>query len=423
MRPILFIILLSSVAFAQSAPPIKEVMGNNTLMASSLDNRYNATLADTGTVPLRFAHNTIPLDVSASVEIAGITLLLDNLTYPADGLAILVSRGQRQEHLMSRSAEGYPDFACDRYFFEHMTDENAWRCDFEPDYCAEFENSSRVLYDLNATFSFSNRTETVKFNSTLVPVPDSILAEMKNSSGADVLNVSVLGSVLFVYEINDRGFGVSDCGSNYVSFNASIPVSANRSFQVAGANRLFFLTAPVLGEQWFRNNRFNLIVLSQSPIYHAETSLNGNFLRNFSIRNFSVVAGPGGIQQIVSTLNVNDSGWSEAKNLTAPAPLQEQNRSFAFIYEFNTTYEGLGRNNLSISINDSFLGYDQFNMSILSRMLSYAGNITEEGTPARPETSRSSVAFKSGSISPVQVLLGLVAFLLFLAFLNFWIKK
>lgn len=419
------ILLFFSLSFAQSAPPISEVLGNNTLLAHSLEGHYNSSNAVNGTALIHFGPNVRALDVSGSLDVAGLSLMLDGMTYPADGLALLLARGHQEEHLTARPAEGYPDFLCDRYFFEHMSDESSWRCDFEPDFCAEFENRTYVVYELNATFSFRNASATVPADSTSIPVPTDILEAMKDSSGADTLNVKVDGNITFVYEINDRGFGTGDCTSNYVNYPAPLSFSTNRSFQVAGTHRLFFLRSPVLGEQWYRNNRFNLLVLSQAPLYSASAYLNGGLLHEFDIRNFTVLTDGYGIQQIVSNKSdkTNESGWSESKNLTTPTPLESENRSFAFIYEFNSSYEGLGRNNLSLSVNDSFLAHDEYNITLLSRMLSYNGTLSENGTRLDPETSRRSTSFGIGSLSYLHMTLGLVALLLFLAFLNFWIKK
>ena len=424
MKVALFVVLLLSVAFAQFvAPPVKEIMNNNSMRAAFLESYYQNASAKSSAVLLSIGSYVVNLQVNASVDIAGLSLMVDNMTYPTPGLSLLIARGERQEHLMALPSEGFPDFSCDRVFFEHMTGETAWRCDFEPDYCAEFENRTYAIYDLNATFQFKNLSTTVPATSTSVPVPQTVLDEMADSSGRDVLNVTVAGNVIFVYEINDRVYSAGDCVSNYVEFNGSVPLSVTRSFVVGGTSKLFFLKSPVLREQWFRNNHFDFILLSQSPLYHAEFYLNGNLSKNFTLRNFTVVTDQYGLQQIISNKTEGGGGWSEAVTLNTPSLLETENHSFVFVYQFNNTYEGLGRNNLSFIVNDSFTGSMRHDEVILSRTLSYGGNTTEAGTEINETTSRKSVGFITESLSSLHVSLGLMALLFILIFVNSWFNK
>ena len=420
---LVFLLLFSSLVFGQYAdPPISQVVDNNTLAAQALEGYYNASTANNSSINLSFGNYNTSLNISASLDVVGPSILVDNMTYPLENLSLIVARGHEQEHLLAFPAEGYNDFFCDYDWF-HGGAGYAWRCDFDGDTCAEFENRTFVVYDVNVTFTFRNVSAGVPLTSTSVLLPSTVLEEMKNSSGSEVLNVSLEGDVTFIYEINDRNSGFGDCGSNYTNISESIPFSINRSYVVGGEQKLFFLRAPVLREQWFRNNRFNVVVLSQSPLYRAIVFLNGNQSRNFTLRNFSVMSDHYGVQQILSN-RTNETGCSESKsNGTMPVPLEYENYSFSYIYEFNYSYTGLGVNNLSLSVHDNFLGVAQYDESLLSRMLSYNGSTTETGTPIDENLSRKSSAFRKDEFSSLRMGLGLVAVIVLLAFLNFWLVR
>jgi hypothetical protein len=323
-------------------------------------------------------------------------------------------------HLTSLPAQGYPNFICDQAWFAQISDETAWRCDFDNDDCAEYENQSYVVYDLNATFTFRDVNSTVPANETLVPVPQEILDRMKSSSGFDNLSINVSGNVTFYYEINNRSFGF-DCASNVSTINTSLPVSLNRSYRVAGENKLFFLLSPVLREQWFRNNDFNVMVLSQAAIYRAEIDMNGERARNITLRDFSIVQNQYAVEEILSNLT-NETRYSVSDtNVTTPLPLETGNDSFLYAYGINYSYSGLGLNNFSLRVRDNFLRESEFNESITSRMLSHDGQFLENGSVAG-NFSRPSSGFEKDTLTQLTVGFGLLALVLFLAFFNFWLS-
>ncbi|MBU0532264.1 hypothetical protein KKB44_02100 [Candidatus Micrarchaeota archaeon] len=416
MRPIL---LLFIVSIACASPPIHEVMDHNDARASALNDYYNNSIAENNTIMLSFGDYDQELSLSASVDVAGLNLLLDNMTHPTADLALLIARGYDQEHLTSRPSEGYPDFTCDAdWFYGGM--QYAWRCDFDEDDCTEFENSTSVSYDLEFTFTFKDTSVVVPSSSTRILIPEDILEAMEDSSGQDNLTITVAGDVIFNYEINDRGFDGFDCVSSYYNVSGSVPIFLNRSFVVAGTHKLFFLLSPILREQWFRNNKFNTIILSQSPLYHAAIYLDGNSTKNITIREFYNATNQYELQLILSN-KTNET--FEYTNLTNPISLQYQNHSFFFIYGFNYSYSALGKHNLSILVNDSFLGFAQYSDVITSKMLSYNGTYTEEGTLANETITRKSSSFARQTITPIEIGLGFVALILFLSFLNFWVKN
>jgi hypothetical protein len=341
------------------------------------------------------------------------------MTAPVEGLSLLLVRGYSMGHLTSLPSEGYPDFICDEAWY-NSNPQYLWRCDFDNDGCAEFEMTTNATYDLNATFAFRAVNSSAMANGTLIPIPESILEEMKTSSGDENLTINLTGNVTFFYQLNNRTT-VFDCADNITTVNASLPISINRSYRVGGQNKLFFLRSPVLREQWFRNNDFNLVVLSQSPLYRAELDTNGNRTRNFTLNNFSIFLNPFGLEEINSSA-LNETNYSVAdSNVTNPLPLEQANNSFLYVYEFNHSYSGTGKNNFSLSVRDIFLNESEFSDTINSRMLSYDGRFLEDGSPTS-NFSRPSAGFEKDTLTQITVGFGLIALILFLAFFNFWLS-
>jgi hypothetical protein len=299
MRAI-FLLLLCGAAFAQYAdPPLAEVAANNTAAAASLEGMYNSSYAQNGTMEVRFGSYSQTLNLSASVEIAGLSPSIDNISCATQGLSLIIARGYQQGHLTSLPSEGYPQFTCNYAWFQGNPDA-AWRCDFDTDSCVEYENRTGVIYNMNVTFSFRNVSATVPASSTLVPVPQEVLAAMESASGNDTLDVNMSGGAVFYYEMNNRSFEFGDCGSNITNLTAQLPLSANRSFVVGGSRKLFFLRSPILREQWFRNSRFDVIAMSQCPLYRAEIYMNGNRTANFTLATFYTATDRFGIMSIHS---------------------------------------------------------------------------------------------------------------------------
>jgi hypothetical protein len=416
-----FLLFLALFSFAFAQPPISDVMDNNNEDASLLEGVYNLSLAKNGTAIVTFGNSTERnISISASVQVAGLNLMLDNLTYSHEDLSLILASGEDAGDLISKPSDGYIDFACDSDWF-YGGAQYAHRCDFDNDNCAEFVNSSSVSYDTNVTFTFKNSSETVRTSSNMIEVPSEILDEMEYSSGSDHLNVTIVSAALFTYIINDRGFAGMDCTSHYVNVTENVTIHLNASFQVAGMQKLFFLRTPVLNEQWFRNNRFNLIILSQSPLYYAESYLNKNQTANFTLRTFNTTVNRFNLTEIVSNATI-PKGWSESPSLATPTPLEQENNSFSFIYEFNSTYAGLGENALALEVTDAFMGNGSYETVILSRMLSYNGTKNELGGPI-DNVTRKSTGFEKGRISHVEVSLGFLAVIVLLAFVNFWLRK
>lgn len=414
MRLVLVFLLLSTLIFSQySDPPLSNVTDYNLAAAGSLDGVYNASQAQNGTITLVFGSYSQHIPLSASADIAGMSLMVDNVTYPAEGLSAILARGYSQGHLTS--LPGYGDFYCDSYI-------SSSGCDFDDDSCVEYETRTFVLYDLDATFTFRNTSETVAAESNVVEVPDEVLKEMERASGADPLNVSLSGHVTFIYEINNRIFD-GNCSNNLYNRSASVDVSANRSFPASGNGKLFILVAPVLREQWFRDNHFDVVLLSQSPIYSASIYQDGNISRNLTLRNFSVASNSYGLQEIFSE-KMPQADWVENSSfVVTPLQLEPRDDSFLYVYMFNHSYQGIGSHLLSLVVNDSFGGSAEYTENLSSVMLSYNGSTTETGESIYAQPSRKSASVDPESLVRLDVSLGIVALILLLAFVNTWLLR
>lgn len=428
LRIMLVMLLLVPAAFPQySSPPLVDVHNYNRQAGQGLEGRYDPGTAFNRTIQLTFGSYSQAVVAAASTDIAGLSLMVDNATCPRHDLSAIVARGSSMGGLVSLPSEGYPNFVCDREWFGLISDETAWRCDFDNDYCAEYVNRSFVSYDrVSVVFTFRNISAAEDFEHNVVEVPEEVLEEMRDSSGAENLTVSVSGPLVFSYELNDRSFGYGDCGSNYRYVNETVEINVTRSFRVFGENRLFFLRAPVLREQWSRNNRFDVIVLSQSPLYSAEVALNGGPARNITIRGFATADGGYGLRTISSDYSNASprTGWSEYRTAgMTPAQLESSPHPFAYVYEFNSTYHGTGAASLLLTVNDSCSGRGAYEETVTSRMLSRNGTMMENGSPFSASLARPSLAAQERMLSRTDVGLGLVALVVLLSFVNFWLLK
>lgn len=432
---------IQAVSASYADPPIQSVSDHNLglLDTKALENAYDSENATISNVSIHLGAYSAILPVSATLAIAGPSVIIDDSIYPDPYLVILMASGANLSHI-SFHHEGEPDFICDRSNCAPIGTGCASHCDFDSDFCVEYENNASFIYDLNATLKFKNLSVSVPLNVSYLEIPSQILLAMENSSGADTLDVSIGGNATFLYIINDRQMGYGDaCSDRFVNFSSSFPVSMNASFPVAGKNRLFFLKAPILREQWYMNNRFDVVVLSQSPIISSQSFKNGNVTGNITIRSFDIVDGPFGLERIISnqTCKINDSGqnhsanssslppvcagFSEYRNLTSPYPLSENNLSYAYVYLFSSSYQGIGDNLLSIAIKDSYGRSANYSENITSRMLSYNNEFMENGSAIDPAVSRKSKGWLAGGLSTVQISLGLLSVIVLLLFINSWL--
>lgn len=421
----MFLLLLVLPAFSYySSPPVDAVIEHNANMADELDDAYNPAIAKHSSTWI-FPPNS-SLDSSASMEVAGLTLTIDNSTSANDDLEVIIARGYEEGGLACLTDEGTldPSCNCDHDYWEEFKSSHVYakRCDLDNDKCMEYIHGTNVEYGGEVLFIFRNTTATEPIEGpNIVPVPGGMLAEMENASGTENLTAKLNATIKLIYEINDRkSIDNVSCVDDFFTLNVTFRFSEERNFTVEGRNKIFFLKAPVLREQWHMNNHFDVIVLSQSRLYLADTELNGQENCSFRTHYFDTVSDSYGLWTI--TMQPEDEVDFGKADFNG-APLSEYNHSYGYYYEFDCPYEGLGRNNLSLEVVDLYGRDAYYSEMITSRMLSYGGNKNELGAPIQSEVTRQSAAFKTDNLQMVKISAGMLGALLILAVAKRWLMK
>jgi len=393
----------SSASDIYSLPPLSNVSSYNLALATSLNNTYDDANATHGKIWMEFKGTNIDwVQISKQVELplihASARLLsmepsVDNVTDAAADPSLLFAWGARADPLPAKDWEG--------------SDEGAG------DDCVEYHNSSSVSRHALVLFSFGNVSQIVNTTSNVVAVPENVLAAMENTTGNDTLNVKLNATFDFLYTVDDRRPSFeSGCSHHLMNFTSSITVVDERNWTVEGNRTLFFVRAPVLGEQWFRNNRFDVVVLSNHRLFSGSISANQNQTQVFILRVFNISDGPYGTKRIISFPSGMDaSGMVQHLALNTPTPLDKMNATYAYAYELNYSYEGIGWNMLNITVS-SFSGRNySYSEDVLSRALTHSGGIPEPGVSSNESALRDSVAIGSNQLFAVSLSLGLVGIL------------
>lgn len=350
--------------------------------AQKLDNYFDSQNHYSDSIPIHFGSYTKNLSINFTIEIAGPTYVLDNATYPFSDLKLQIATGSQLEDLHSIPNAGF-DFICDDYFAIHEGTLK-WVCDFDQDSCIETQESKNITFNSTIRFDFQNSTYEIISNSSLIPFPLQLLEKMENSSGSDILNITVNGNANITYLMNDRS---PACFDDFVTYNKSIPYSLNSSFKVFGRRKFYFTSSPLLSEQWFRNNRFDVITLSSSPLLNYEFFVDENSIKNTTIIELENFTNKFGLFELRSK-NLT----SFFNNLTTPIPLEKENISFSYIYQFNNSFQGISNHNLSLKVLDPFENEEIYTFDSNSRMLSI-NNIDENQSIHNISTSRSGAIF------------------------------
>jgi hypothetical protein len=403
-----FFLLLLSAAFSAGAlygdPPLASVTEHNLGIAPGLNDSFSQAAAVNGSIGMDFNGTDIdwvPISehfdfniIGASARLVSMEPSLDNATWASGSPRLVFAWGA----LAGPLAQG----------------------DYEHDDCNESQVSSSISRSASVTFSFANASETVAADSNVVPVPEAIMRAMQNTTGAGVLQVRLNATFDFTYEIDDRmPSHDTGCLDHPVNFTASLLVADGMNWTVEGNRTLFFLRSPILGEQWFRDNRFDTLLFSSSRIYEGEITGPGNQSYAFRLYAFNITNDSYGAWHAVSVpLESGHDGVAGHSAINTPTALSHDNFTYAYLYEFNYSYEGLGENTLTVRALSPFGENYSFRQELLSRMLTYAGNTTELGGAAEPSDSRPSFASGTDSIRTVALSLGLVGVLFVLLLIN-----
>lgn len=399
-RIFLALLLISSIHHAvYLEPPLESVTQHNHDLAYSLNNSFVLQDSVNGTMSLDFYgtdYNWVPIHrhvdlplIRASARLLTIEPAVDNSFSATKNPYLIFAWGNESDELEAKDWE---------------------KIMYVGDDCIESQNNSFVSRYALIDFSYNGIIETVNATDNIVPIPTKILNAIQNTSGNDSLDVHLNSTFIFTYIIDDRIPTHEGCRKNLAEFSSVINVLDQKNFTSAGNNTLFFLVRPVLLEQWYKNNHFDLIVLSNSKIYNAQISTNQNQSKNFKINEFNVTEDDYGLRHIVTIpLNITP-GLSETIALNNPNPLDQENSSYSYLYEFNYSYEGIGENTLEIEMRSVFGDNHTFSRKIMSRALSHSGNISEFPGIDQVDVRKSS-EFELDQLNMVFLNLGLVGVL------------
>jgi hypothetical protein len=265
---------------------------------------------------------------------------------------------------------------------------------------AEFTGFSRNA-DVDFSFMDTNATSFAG-SSNPFPLPGDIVSALDNADANSTLNVTMRGRAIFTYDLEVNSvvctpFTGCTCERNSLASglkNVTFNCGNTLSYKVEGGPVLPVLVRPALKEQWFRDNNFDSLLLTKRKLYKAEVLLGNGSIGNASLYQFNVTTDAYNLEHIVSIGNYSTSGPISVREIevdTVPTGFEQSNDSFAYVYEINSSYEAIGWNNLTFAGKDHFGNSLSFQNEILSRQLSFAGNVSEEtGTPVTGETVRPS---------------------------------
>lgn len=402
---LLFLLIPTSLSL-YTDPPLQEVTSHNLALAPWLNDHYDPSIAINGTVHMVFRGTNInwvkiseefdfPL-IHASAKLLTIDPSVDNATNIENNPRLVFAWGARADTLK--------------------------RDDWESDDCTEYQNASSVTRSALVTFTFRNTSETVSTTTNVVAIPDSVQEAMQGTTGRDRLNIKLDSTFDFLYTIDDQyATFESGCVQRLVNFTESLNIKDEMNWTVEGDNTLFFLRTPVLNEQWFRNNHFDSIAFSDSRIYKGRISANNDQEKEFHLYSFNITPGIYGLQKIESIPLDHQPGIGEHTVFNTPIPLALQNNTYGYLYEFNYTYDGIGKNSLLLETS-SFSGKDHsFSQALLSRALSHSGNISELETDK--ENVRKSRGTSVSSLNQITIGFGIIGLLVLMLLLTKIVKK
>ena len=418
MRTGILLLFISLFCSTIHALLIDEVYQNNLGIASQLDNSFISNFSKQSSVS--FYSATLP--VSASFAFVAFDPSIDNRFHATSPNQIIFAWGTNQsQHLPAIGHSGYCTAAeCCIGTDCTIGEQCSYYCDYDNDNCVEYENKSYSLKSAQITFCFRNECQTTNTSSNAVSVPDILINQMKNSSGIENLSIEINATISVIYEMNDRYPAGANCHSNTTIINRNFNFYEKKIFMVEGDEILFFLAAPVLREQWYKNNHFDSVVLSTGKLSSFSIYMNNNISKNFTLYSLNKSTDFFGAQHILSYLN-ETNGVSESISNILPVSLQEQNQTFGYAYRINHSYEGIGQNNLSLLIVSQFNNEAIFNETILSRMLCHSNQYTETGASVSsvdPDSVRKSASFSSDSLTVYIVAIGSIVFLIIVVFIN-----
>ncbi len=293
-----------------------------------------------------------------------------------------------------------------------------------PDCGKRFVNAS-IEFDF--IFTINNQSKSVSYSLTdLDSLPNYILLpfskeELSLAEANDSLDVFLNWKI----KVNFENYEVYSPGGEGVQFYCNpgplqteeYTGTSNISYKIENGNLLYFLSKPVLKEQWYKNNHFDSILLSKRKFYKGEIFKNGEQLLTSQLYFFDSSYDQYGLMNILLVKNESNQELSEVIAYNVPVPLEINNESFIYAYMFNSTYEGIGKNNLTLVLYDMFGNEFTQTYEITSKMLGFGGNNSEEGTLS--EYTGKSAAFGKEELLLILVPTSIIGILFIIVFFRF----
>ncbi|MGV8176973.1 MAG: hypothetical protein ACP5NX_04185 [Candidatus Bilamarchaeaceae archaeon] len=240
--------------------------------------------------------------------------------------------------------------------------------------------SGTITFHLSEDVSFPvSLGSTVSYVSFPLQRPDLDVA------ASPELLVELRGSINAEYEFTNSTPTKGGCygwGPDH-RYHASLsaPVAYNTTFLLRTGKSLPVLVNPATRQQWYRDNRFDLLVLSGCRFQRSELLLDGKAVSSDRLYLFEQETGPLGDQYITTIFEGNSTHISETvlTHPTSPSSLDPSNSAYFVSYSLNGTYEGIGQHNLSVRMYPFYGPPQTFTYSIESRAQTYNGDVLEGG--------------------------------------------
>lgn len=383
------LILLLSTSFSMFSSPADEVLKNNLAISGSLSHLESFAGGGATNVENPVAY--------ANLSIETMSPMVDNTILGSNTNYLFFSRNARylSGGEYTKNAGSGLGYVCDEIF---STKFNSY------------------YFNGVATFIFANSSYSIPINSGInyLKVPDNV--QLENTSGNDNVTVSLDGSFYFNYSRIDTRCSQST-GSYTKIYDKIYQISFHdsKNYSVSGNDYVYVQVVPASNEQWYRNNRFDNAIASKRKFYKADLFLNGQPESSRTIKTFDVLTGDYSLQYVV-TVNYSDNSTLKTGEYTingsiTPYQLEAENNSFVYIYQINSSYSGVGNNNLTLLLHDYFGNTVIINQTIKSNALTAYGALLETSS----SYVRSSAVFSEDSYKPISGI-GFIVLLLVLLF-------
>jgi len=278
----------------------------------------------------------------------------------------------------------------------------SWETELSGNTCTSHADFVESNYSTKIGFVVGNNTEYIMAESSHVTTPSALL----NSGG----NLTILmdGKVTFTYDLEvysvvcTPNSGCS-CEKNSLASgekNLTFHCTNSLDYEVETQPVVCILQKPVLKEQWYKNNHFDNLLLTNRKVYKAGIAVNDSPIGSVTFYSFNVSTDKYGLKSIVTVDSYSAEHAEGKENIVniIPIPLQKENTTFKYGYEINSSYSGLGLNTLVLKAYDDFGQEIESEERILSRELSFSGNISENNN----EVKNTQALRQSATWSPLE---------------------